>query len=186
LEERDSSYVVTKTRWENAEEHWDYIEANPSVMLARAQAHSPVTLNPTPLEKTSGRNEVAGTVTYQWAYNDRASFATAGALSEVVTFQFKNPADIIARLGVLGREAGPVLQDIGSKSESSLTVTADIVVPPARYGQAAPSMPTFDFLAAALPYIGSYTKLFAVDPDQGSWVPAFGRYSRSVTYLFEN
>jgi hypothetical protein len=149
-------------------------------LLTRAQNYAGVTLNPTVLSQTIGRNPVTGVVTYNVEWDDRAGMSIPGALSEVITVANEDPSDVFASLVVLGRLAGPVLQPLGTVTSKSRTVSIEAVFPPWKYGQAIPVEPSTDSVILAWAPPPGYL----ITRPTRSWVPRTGRYSRSVTFVY--
>lgn len=184
LEEKNEDFEVTVTRYENALLRFNPIYSSPAIPLNRAQTYSGVTLNPNVVNSTVSRNSKHGVINYTIEYNDRADVTVAGALSEIISISIDNLADVVAKIGTIGRPAGPVLQDTISNSQVSITINAEIVVAAAKYGQSEPTSPVYNTLAKALSIIGSPT-LFYVESDKETWIPRLGRYSRTSTFIWQ-
>lgn len=158
---------------------WTTIQGN---LLTRAQNYSGYELNPTVLNKTKGDNPVAGVITFNWEYDNRPTNEVTGALSETISVNAKYPTDVFASIVVLGRLAGPVLQDIDTVTASVKTVSIEAVMPPQVYGGALTSAPNTD--ALVLSYAPTvYTSIFTSE-NQENFVRKTGRYTRTYSWTF--
>lgn len=167
-----------------------------SQLLNRAQAYSNITLNTTPKTTTIGRNPVAGTINYTYEYDNRPSNCINNALSESFTIIDTNASDVFASIPVLGRSAGPVLQDIGTTTATTREVNVEVVMP------TVDTCPTNDtnveLLMAASPKTdvavvtnafktqleGSYNQVFT-ETDVENWSPKTGRYTRNIRWTYQ-
>lgn len=156
---------------------------DPAALHAAAQAEFGVPLNPVPASTTTARNRPAGTVTYSAEFNTRPA-VPAGLLSEAVTVTVDKAVPVVAQVPVVGRPAGPVLQDTGSATQQACTVSAELVVPVA-YGAALPGPPAFNPLAVFTQYCGAPAVVY-VAADRETFAPRQGRYSRQTTFIFQN
>lgn len=82
------------------------------------------------MTKSYGENKVSGTITYSVSYND-ADIELAGAISEDITVNYDNEDGenkIIAKIPIIGRDAGPVIQDMGTTTIKIVSATLDAVM----------------------------------------------------------
>lgn len=149
--------------------------------LSRCQNYSGVTLNPAPLNQSVGRQPLNGVITYNYEYNNRAS-VIKGALNASITIADRFPADVFAKINVLERPLGPILQDIGSKTEAGRSLTIDLTMPAAKYGMSDPEEPEVEDLVSQ--YTPTGTGKVFMDRTEKSWSPQTGRYSRNVSWTF--
>lgn len=163
-------------KFSNAQAGWTL--AYPG-LLTRAQNYSGVALNPLPLNSTVGYNPTTGAITYNFEFDNRPTNLVPGSLSETLTVQQQNPTDVIAQLLVLGRAAGPVLQDIGTMTAKVRTVSFEVVISPAVIGKPLPVAPDVTGILMTY-YPGGY-----LTRDEESWTARTGRYSRSVSWTYE-
>jgi hypothetical protein len=176
----NSTYAVATTRWQNARDKW--LTKVLPFMLSTAQNTVGVSLNPVPVEATFGFNENAGVVTYRYGFDDRPTPVVPGAVSEVLTVTDQNAADVFARVPVLGRPYGPVLQGLGTVTEKKRTITIEVLMPPSNTGFLA-AAPNTDLTVLELAPAGGLA-LF-LEEDQVSWTPNTGRYTRQTVYVWE-
>lgn len=197
LEVRSSGFgTVVQTKWDNAEEQWNSLVSG-GTLLTRAQSYSGITLNTDPLTSNVSRNPVTGVISYNYEYDNRPSNCIAGARSETITIDDQNPADVFARIGVIGREKGPVLQAINTVTESKRTISIEVIMDPATgcptnadaveiYLAQAPTSAVNNILTAfENDLISKNTQVF-VENDSVNWLPKSGRYSRTKTWVYQN
>ena len=122
--ERDSDFQLTTNAIDNAEIKWSGIQPN---LLSRAQTYSHLTLNITPLNTTISKNPINGVITYNYQYNDRPSNQITDSVSESISLNDVYGVDVFGVVPVLGRTAGPVLQDLGTKKEKVRNLNIELV-----------------------------------------------------------
>jgi len=86
-------------------------------------------LHPIPISITEGFDPAKGTVTYSWSFNNRTQNIISNSLSESLTIDDQGATPNIASIFVLGRSLGPILQDLGTYTSSSRSVTFEVVLP---------------------------------------------------------
>lgn len=178
----NTNYALASTRWENAKSAWDD-HISPSLLtLIGDITDSAVSLNPIAVSSQVGRNEAAGTITYSYEYDNRPTPTIVGSLSETITITNHNAANIYAKVPVIGRSLGPVLQDIGTVTEKRRTINIELQMPPSAQGYTA-SQPNTDTIVNTLKP-SSANGVF-LDSDEESWTPNAGRYTRTTTYTWE-
>lgn len=155
------------------------IATNNSALLTRAQNYSGVSLNPVPLQQSTGRNPISGVITYNIEFNNRAANVIANSLVEDVTITDDNPADIFARLVVLGRALGPILQPIGTVTESRRDISVNIQMPAWTYGASMPTPPDPTPLITPWVVVGAFKAR-----DENSWNPRNGSYRKTISYTW--
>jgi hypothetical protein len=138
-----------------------------------------VLLNPEPSTRSRGDNSYAGNISYNFEYDTSPIPILADSLIETISINDVNPADVYAAITVLGRKAGPILQDIGSKKERTRSVSLEIVMKP---GKDRPTISDTDQIFDL--YKPAATKIF-VDQDNESWQPATLRYTRNINWIYE-
>ncbi len=148
-------------------------------LLTRAQNSSGVSLNPVVLSSNLGKNPVTGVITYSQEYDTRAASLVAGALSESLSISTQDPSDVFASIVVLGRPAGPILQDVGSKTAKVKSVSLEVVMPPWSFGDTLPAAPDVTAVLATF-FPGGF-----VSKSDSNFVPRTGRYTRSISWTYE-
>ena len=152
----------------------------------RARNYSGKNLNVIPLQSSTTKSPIAGLITYSYQYNDRPANLIAGSLSEIFTVQDSFDNDVIAIIPVPGRIRGPVLQDIGTKTERTRTVSVEIVMPTPsgnllqRYSNSPYN--TINTLVNELKPVGY--QVFQID-NAPSWDLSTGRFSLNRQWTYE-
>lgn len=85
-------------------------------------------LNPIPYSLTEGFNPPEGSITYSWTYNNRPLRLISGSISETLTVDDSFATQQFASIFVLGRRLGPILQDLGTISSNTRTVSFEVVM----------------------------------------------------------
>lgn len=178
LELRDNTTrALVSTRWENASGKWDEVSG---LLSDRASNLSGYSLHPTPMNRTIGRNEINGVVNYSYEYNNRPTAFINGAVSEVINISYDNPCDIFAEIPIVGRAAGPLLQDMETKTSRKRNLSIEYVM--ASSGQSLLVEGDTDALVAL--YTPSAYQVFK-SKDTPTFSPTTGRGSRNVSWTIE-
>lgn len=181
LELRNSNMELTSSKYDNASTKFNSVSG---VLLSRAQTYSGKTLNIEPLSSSIGKNPITGVITYTYDYNDRPSNFISSARSESIEIIDDFGGSIIAAISVPYRSYGPVLQDMGTKKESTRTLNLEIVLGP-QSGLSVPTSINSDvnsLISSAAP--ADVYQSFLVDNTQ-SWNPKEGRLSITKSWLYE-
>lgn len=190
LETNNSSSVST-SKWVAVSGAWQGIKNS---LYSRALSYSALSfLHPTPLSSTVGSNPVNGTITYNYEYNNRPTNYVTGALSESIDINDINGASIIAAIPIIGRTAGPILQDMNTISETVRTLSIDIVMPVYSGGivvedimNAAPKIEVAALVNLFYTDLtSSYNQVYKTK-DMESWSWKTGHYTRQVEWLYQN
>ena len=119
-------------KYDNAKNRLTAIEGNlyltAQALLRDSTEHATVTLNPSPVSKTVGRNPYTGTITYSLEFDSRPSFAIPGVRSETIAINDTYPGYVAAVTQVIGRALGPVLQSVGTQSQWQRSLSISCVV----------------------------------------------------------
>lgn len=184
-------FSTSETKYAAATGYWANVE---NKLYPRCQMVSENkttrTLHPSGISTSIAHNPNQGTISYDYEFDDRPLNCVAGSLHETINISHKRPTDIFASLAVLGRAAGPILQDIGTVTEGTYAVNIEVVMQPS-------TGCTYANLVATQPYTSvaallctfqthisdTYATYFKID-DQESWEPKTGRYSRGVTWTY--
>ncbi len=196
LETRDygdgpDDFSISKTKIEAANDYWDTIQSR---VLPRAQLfgepHCTRPLNVIPLVKTVGRNVGEGVVTFNYNFDDRPSNVISGVKSEQITIVDNNHADIVAQIGIIGR-FGSILQDMNAATDTTRSINIECVTAPSTGNtasallSASPKSQVATLLCGFETDLMSYDQLYKIE-DTENWNPKTGRYSRNVTYLYQD
>lgn len=124
LESRNSSFVITKTRYESAEECWAEVEP---LIYSRVDcvANTTCPLRTTPSRSSIVKSPTAGTIGYAYTFDSRPQLVT-GSLSEQINISDTLASEQVAVIPVLGRRAGPILYPL--QSNNPLQKTANISI----------------------------------------------------------
>lgn len=179
FEVRDvSTYALQSTRWDNAQAKWAAVSAG---IFARAQGLSGLSLNAVVLATTVGRNQNAGTINYNYEYDNRASNTIPGAITESVSVNDHLGADVYASIPVPNDPLGPVLQAMGTITAKKRLISIEAQLNAASQ-TATPTKPNTNAVVAGL--VPSGLQVF-LDQDESTWVERSGRYTRSVAFTWK-
>lgn len=170
------------------------------------------TLNVVPVSTSEGHDPHKGTINYSYEFNNKNNILSSvwnGVLSENINVTIDAPSDSTSEVQVLGRALGPIIVSNGKTiARKSINVEIIIVPPntPKESIQTDPSCPLNknNVLWQAIntvieghrPYGNRTNALFGnavsqpygtvfTQSDQESWSPSQGRYSRSVSWIFQ-
>lgn len=171
--------ALVSTKYANAVLKFNSIASG---IHTRAESYSATTLNANLLSSSISRNEKSGVINYSYEFDNRANPTISGARIELITISYDNPSDVIAEIAVIGRAAGPILQNIGTSTARGKSVNIDLLMPCATVNSAEPNPPDTDALVVSLAPVAT---LVYLRRDQVNWVPRTGKYSRSVSWTYE-
>jgi hypothetical protein len=168
------------TRYTNGSAKWDIVYPT---LKATAESISGYTLQATPASQTVGKNSKSGVITYNFEFNNRPNISISGAFSESITVTDEGQANVFAQIPILGRVAGPLLQDIGTFTAKRRTLSIEAVFSAGTLSVAAPTKPDTTSLVAA--QIPSGSVVF-MEKDDEVFSPNTGRYTRTVSWVYES
>lgn len=203
---RRASAGLNRIRYASAINPKNYLRENPPEQpIYRMDSF----LNINPVTSSESHDPKRGIITYGYEFNNKYT-VLSGVLSESVSINDTGPADVVAEIFVLGRKLGPVLQSLGAKTSSKKDVTIEVtVIPPtsiAQYHMNSTDCPLYfkgtiysqiDSLIEGLKPFGTNdtSVVVAAGPTQGqvyvekdnqSWNPVEGRYTRSVSWVYQH
>ncbi len=170
---------LLSSRFVGASSKWATVS---NTLFGRAQTQSGFTLNPAFLTRDVGKNEVTGTITYSYEFDDRPAALLVGAKSTNLTQTDDNVADVFASIPVLGRSAGPVLQAMGTVTSKKRIVSLTAQMTLATYGTPTVSRPNSNSIFTD--YIPQGTQVF-VESDKEDWTAMTGQYTRSIAFVYQ-
>jgi len=150
-----------------------------------------VEFNTSPLSEAYGYNIEEGTVSYNLSFNNRPSHCATGVISETINVTKNRPTDVHAIITVLGRAAGPILQDIGTKTPytQDLSISAAVVPPTVcptgdNYFDAAPTA-QYDAIVDSLEssISGGGNTIFRTT-DNETFDVKTGKYTRQTSWIY--
>ena len=193
-------FGVTESKYAAATGYWDLVQSR---LFDRAiGAYYAITgecynrpLNPSVEQRTVGVNPIEGTVTYEYTYTTKPSGCITGdcILSQNITIDDQLATDVFASQVVIGRAAGPILQDIGTVTVRTRTVNIELVtLPPTSCGSVdeiyapVPTGSIDDFISVISGDLaGNYSQVF-VSQNSENWAFSQGRFTKSVGFTYNN
>jgi hypothetical protein len=209
----DEKYVNAKARLTAIEGNL-YLTAQ--ALLRDGTEHAAITLNPSPMSKTVGRNPYTGIITYSLEFDNRPTFAIPGVKSETITINDTYPGYVAAVTQVIGRAIGPVLQSVGTQTKWQRTLSMSCVVGTASstdlntlgdpetdfYEGAIAAKPSHvaaqraaivkiidkfnPSTAAAATTTGASLNVFFTEVPTETWNPRTGAWSYTVSWVYES
>jgi hypothetical protein len=167
-------------------------------------------LNTIPTTTTEGHDPRKGTISYSYEFNNKFNMIT-GVISENISMTETGPTDVFSEAFVIGRQLGPIIQSLGTKTSTRKDLTVEVVVlPPSSIAgliMTNSQCPLFTggsvyghiqgivdglkpFGARAGAYFGNISRgqmpgQVYLSQDNHSWNPTEGRYSRSVSWVYQ-
>lgn len=185
---------VTTQAYVNATGAWGVLQDRifPRAQFVFQQDFS-TQLNPIPVSKVIGHQPSKGVLTYSYEFNDRPCAFITGALTEQFSIVDNNPTDVFAKLSVIGRSRGPVLQEITTVTESTREVTIEAVMPLPTGCSAItdldlnkPTENVENLLCSFETQLTDANNQVFKHIDNENWSPLTGRYSRSVGWTYQD
>ena len=172
--------TASTSKMENAITHWTGVVSGNLYSRANALYDGDYTLNPTGFSSSIGYNGGAGTVSYNFVFNDRPANCIPNAKSEIININETNPNDVFASLVILGRLEGPLFQQVNTSGAITREISIEAILP--RSGGC-----TFDDFTAPNNYdslidtyyaglTAQYGQVF-VNNDTKTWSPKDGRFT---------
>lgn len=190
-------FAVTETKYESALTLWNAVK-DANRIYPRANAISGLTLNTNALSRTVGHNIGGGLISYNYEYDSRPANCVSGSLTENITITDNNPVDVFASLAILGRAAGPILQDMGTVTAAVREVNVEVVMPIATGcstdATAAgallaqnPKTQVYNNLIKGIydDLVANYGQVFK-HQDNETWQPKTGRYTRNISWTYQD
>ena len=168
------------SKMENAISHWTGVVSGNLYSRANAIYDGSYSLNPTGFSSSLGYNGCAGTVSYNFVFNDRPANCVANAKSEIININETNPNDIFASLTVLGRLAGPLFQEVGTSGARTREISIEAILPRSGACNFADFTAPGDYDSLVDTYeaglIAAYSQVF-INNDTKTWSPKDGRFT---------
>ncbi len=181
LEVRDiSSGSFSQSRWDSASLYYSsQISGN---VFSRASSYSGVLLNPTQILSSVGRNPINGTISYSYEFSNRRSPTIPGAVREEITLSLSGGTDIFAVIPLPGRPWGPVLQDMETISERTMSINISAQMQSSNMLNPITFAPNTDGIVVALAPVA--LQVFR-SRDEISFADESGKYTRSVLFVYQ-
>ena len=168
------------SKMENAISHWTGVVSGSLYSRANALYDGVYTLNPTGFSSSIGYNGGAGTVSYNFIFNDRPANCVAGAKSEIININETEPNDVFASLTVLGRLSGPLFQEVGTSGARTREISIEAILPRSGACNFADFTAPGDYDSLVDTYeaglIAAYSQVF-INNDTKTWSPKDGRFT---------
>lgn len=165
-----------------------------------------------PVSTSEGHDPSKGTISYSYEYNNKFNIIS-GVLSESITISNEGPADVVSETQIPGRALGPVLTK-GGTTATKKTLSIEITVMPPTgingYFVSNPECPVFTggyiynimnrLIEGIKPFGATYGRIdifgkyattknqrgtVFVNSDQDTWTPTDGRYSRTISWTYQ-
>ncbi len=196
-------FKVEESKYAAATGYWNVIKGR---IFGRAQtAYAGFTgtdectysrpLNPLIKSKTVGVNPIEGTITYDYQFDTSPSGCITGdcILSQQITIDDQLATDVFASQVVLGRAAGPILQDIGTITARVRSLNIEVVtIPPTGcssieeiYKPAPTGAVQHLVNTISGDLMDTYSQVF-VSSNSESWNFTQGRYTKSIGFTYNN
>ncbi len=190
LEVRSAGMSLTSSKFTNAETK--FAQAS-GLAFGRCQNYSGYSLNLYPISETIGKNPVAGTITYDFAYNNRPYNLIPGAIAERIVISDTLPTELVAVIPVLGRTAGPVIQPINTSAETSRSLNIEFTLQTqvdftnliTAFNTTKPTSLTNTIKTAADPANIAGVDDSYVQSDRETWNPIDGKYTREIIWIYQ-
>ena len=173
-----------------------------SFVYKRAQSVVEPTLNPQPLDISIAQNKFTGELTYSLTFDNRPRNIISEAVSESISVNDTYPGDLYALIPVIGRPTGPILQYIGGRTEYKRDITIELLFDytdidyrtNGTRSELLLSKPTINepirtqinkLVQELSPLTEPLIRKCFLNPPQESWSPREGRYSLSLSWVYE-
>jgi len=151
-------------------------------------------LQPEPIAQSVSYNTRESTIGYSFTYTNRPANCYNGALHETISINRGNPSEVHSNLTILGRDKGPILQNIGTITASTTEVSIEAVIIPetglfctGALFEGARTTGMRNFYSGLMDSVElnisvEYGAYFTTS-DSESYEPKTGRYSRSKAWI---
>jgi len=127
-----------------------------------------------------------GSVNYSLSYDNSPAHCVNGVLSETISTSKQAGVPVVAQHTVLGRAAGPIMQDIGTKTANTWDLNIEAVVVPPSGCTAASAFtysPNYSTIVGGVETaLSSFTYFKTADSE--SFDVKTGRYTRAVSWIY--
>ena len=193
------------TAWEAAEAYFNAIEPTFIRRASGVYGMSGVSgcgttaqLNPAPISRTIGCNPRAGTISYDYQFDNTSKYCITGEclISQNISIDDQLATDVFASHVALGRKLGPVLQDIGTTTAKVRTLSIELVLAPptgcdgfdkqAAYGiwKPVPTGQIDTLIRSVAQDLTSRFDIVFTGTNTENWNFTQGRYTRSVAWTY--
>jgi hypothetical protein len=193
FEVRNADYGVVTNKYDSAVSKFNQVSG---LALTRAQALTGLTLNIVPRSQVIQRFHNQGSIAYTFEYDDRPSNYISGAIAEQISIVDNLSADVFAAIPVLGRAAGPVLQDLDTITPPTRTLNINCIMNKQTISSlqtafnnnprinAASAASVQAIITAADPTTNGYSGVYVSEKSE-NWDPFNATYSFQMTWLYQ-
>jgi len=194
---------ITETKIEQALGCFSAIEDN---LYARIECLCAPTgvlcgINPLPVTKSKGYSPTAGTVTYNYTYDNRPLSLVEGAIFENISITDDNNQEQIIEIPIPGRVPGPILRSCQTQPTKRKSVNIQVIFPyedcpAATSGCSTARLAAFGLSATQRTHVENFlccveetmsgVDFLAREVDNEGFSFPDGTYSRNVTWVYQN
>lgn len=176
--------ITREQRYNNAILYWTGVVE--PILYTRVNDYYSVNIsNTNPVSTEVQKSKNAASITYNYTFNNTPRPLLPGALFENISVTEQNAnrtINVIAKIPIIGRSTGPLIQDMTTTTERVRTLSIDVVLTPTGSIDFASSFllkPNYDVYVAQLVPGGSFVQ---EDTDTYNWRES--RYSRNVSWVY--
>lgn len=188
----------------------DYVDkVRPELLVGNPIYSYEPLLNINPVSTTEGLDPRKGTISYSVEYNNKLTLIT-GIITENINISDTGPSDVFGESFIIGRRLGPILQSLNAKTSTRKDISIDVtVLPPSSiqgmimthkdcplytggsiYHQIQTIIEGFKPFGQRIEAFGNLNRpqqpgQVYVSQDNQNWSPAEGRYSRNVSWVYQ-
>lgn len=125
-----AGFEISGNAFNNAEAYWGTISVGtpiPAYYYGKAVLPSGAWLHPKALSRSVGRDYAAGTISYNYSFDDRPPNVIPGSVSESISINDTYPGELFSVTPVIGRSQ-PVLQYLNSRSEYKRSLSINVTM----------------------------------------------------------
>lgn len=181
----DASYpgATFTPKLSNATEYWNTSVLPNLYTRANALYTGTRTLKTDPVNQSYGYNSTAGTITYNYTYNNRPnSVISDNSRAETINVVHNDPPDVFTSLTVLGRTNGPLHQDVNTVGARTRELSIEAIM---ATSDTISLTPPTDYDAYVASYeatlTGTYDQVFT-NSESKTWSPKDGRFTYSKSW----
>jgi hypothetical protein len=190
----------------------EYNDVNPTPQNTHPNFTTENVLNVVPVSTSESHDPHRGSINYSYEFNNKRNMLASiwnGVLSENISVTVDSPVDNTTETQVIGRQLGPIITTNGKTTGRKSISVEIVIIPPSSPRESIqtdascplyrdnPLWQNIDLIVEGHRPFGNRTNaLFEnsvsqpngtvfVQSDSETWSPSQGRYSRSVTWIFE-
>ena len=175
--------TFTNPKLSNATEYWNTSVLPNLYSRANALYTGTRTLKADPTNQSYGYNSTAGTITYNYTFDNRPnSVINDNSRAETINVVHNDPADVFTSLTVLGRTQGPLFQEVNTVGPRTRELNIEAVMQTSDTISLTPPTGYDDYMdnyEATL--TGTYDQVF-LNSQSKTWSPKDGRFTFSKSW----